>query len=74
MEESFLAKFVQSPYALSISFLKEQKEWQLESKDSLGLSRWELNLDEDTLAKFFERLSQMDIHHSHCNEEEKDSD
>lgn len=70
MNKEFLEKFSMSPYSLSISFMKEPS--LLGKEDELGVNKFKLNLDEELVQKFYERLMQISIHESHMEERNPD--
>jgi hypothetical protein len=70
MTSQFLNLFIQSPYALSISFMKDPS--LLGKNDELGVSKFKLNLDEELVQKFYERLMQVSIHESHMEDRNPD--
>ncbi len=55
---SFLIEFVHSPYALSMSFLKDPSI--LGKQDDFGQLKYKLNLDEELLEKFFEIIRECE--------------
>lgn len=55
-----------SPYALSVSFLKDPKLLGL--KDEFGQAKYKLNLDEEALKDFFKQLEMHYIHETHLDE------
>jgi hypothetical protein len=49
-----LDSFSKSPYALSLSFLKDKA--LIGSPDEFGQTKFQLNIDEDGVKKFYEKL------------------
>lgn len=72
---NFLIEYVRSPYALSVSFLKDPR--LLGMKDEFGILKYKLNLDEELVEKFYDIMKQKDQVHleeiKQANEESKDS-
>ena len=57
-----MVEFVNSPYAFSISFLKDNT--LIGSEDAFGQNKYKLNLDEDLLEKFFNILDDIEAYES----------
>lgn len=57
-----MVEFVNSPYAFSISFLKDPM--LIGSEDAFGQNKYKLNLDEDLLEKFFNILDDIEAYES----------
>lgn len=55
----FLLEFVQSPYAFSLSFLKDPAI--VGKPDDLGINKYNLNLDEELVEKFFEIIKDQEL-------------
>lgn len=68
MSRTFLDSYSKSPYAVSLSFLKDPI--LIGKDDEFGQLKFKLNIDEESLLKFYERLNQNSIHESH--EDERD--
>ena len=63
ISQLFLRSYSTSPYAVSISFMKNIT--LLGYDDDLGQSKFDLNLDESSLLKFYQNLHFQTIHESH---------
>lgn len=61
---NYLVEFVHSPYAFSLSFLRDPT--LIGNEDVFGQNKYKLNLDEELLDKFFEILK--DIYDSEINQ------
>jgi hypothetical protein len=55
----FLLEFVQSPYAFSLSFLKDPN--LVGKQDDLGINKYNINLDEELVEKFFEIIKDQEL-------------
>ena len=65
----YFSTFVQSPYALSVSFLKDLS--LLGKNDDLGQSKYSLNLDETLVKKFYQIIREDDQTLPNHSEEEE---
>jgi hypothetical protein len=50
----FLVEYVHSPYAFSLSFLKDPS--LIGKQDEFGILKYKLNLDEELVEKFYETI------------------
>lgn len=66
---SFLVEFVQSPYSLSLSFLKDPSI--IGKQDDFGQLKYKLNLDEELVEKFYSMIKEIEIS-TRANEENED--
>lgn len=68
----FFSLFIQSPYSLSLSFLKDSQ--LLGKQDALGQSKYSLNLDEALVSKFYQIIREDTQMISSSLEEEEGSE
>ena len=62
---SFMVEFIASPYALSLSFLKDPSI--LCKEDEFGQNKYKVNLDETKVLEFYRRMKEEDMKNEEFN-------
>jgi hypothetical protein len=61
-----MVEFVHSPYAFSLSFLKEPQ--LIGKEDEFGQNKYKINLDEELVEEFYSRIREHDQKHMPLND------
>lgn len=70
-DPSYLVEFVHSPYAFSLSFLKDPS--LVSKKDEFGISKYKLNLDEELVEKFYQIIKEQEAKNRDLHKDDEDS-